>query len=94
MTIEELNDRIDIGDVVIFSDDEQPPTSNRFAIINEEGIEYHIVYYYVGEFDEIDNTYIHHYGRNGGLETLKITLNDDDRELLSVMCDNYREVYM
>ena len=63
-------------------------------ILNEEGIEYHIVYYYVGEFDLIDNTYIHHYNRDREyLDTLKITLSGEDKELIKLMCNNYKEIY-
>ena len=64
-----------------------------YSIVNEEGIEYHIVYYYVGEFDLIDNTYIHHYNRDREyLDTLKITLSGEDKELLQLMCNNYKEI--
>lgn len=95
MTITELDKIIKIGDIVIFDEDNStPPDTTEFAIVNEEGIEYHIVYYYVGEFDLIDNTYIHHYNRDREyLDTLKITLSGEDKELLQLMCKNYKEIY-
>lgn len=94
MTISELNSIINIGDVVIFDDSSTIPDNTDFSIVNEEGIEYHIVYYYVGEFECIDNTYIHHYNRyREYLDTLKITLSGEDKELLQLMCTNYKEIY-
>lgn len=92
MTITELDKIIKIGDIVIFDEDNStPPDTTEFAIVNEEGIEYHIVYYYVGEFDYIDNTYIHHYNKNREyINTLKITLSGEDKELLKLMCNNYK----
>lgn len=94
MTISELNSIINIGDVVIFDDSSTIPDNTDFSIVNEEGIEYHIVYYYVGEFDLINNTYIHHYNRDREyIDTLKITLSGEDKELLQLMCTNYKEVY-
>lgn len=95
MTITELDKIIKIGDIVIFDEDNStPPDDTKYSIVNEEGIEYHIVYYYVGEFNLIDNTYIHHYNKNREyLDTLKITLSGEDKELLKVMCDNYKEIY-
>ena len=95
MTIAELDNIIKIGDIVIFDEDNStPPDDTKYSIVNEEGIEYHIVYYYVGEFDLIDNTYIHHYNRDREyLDTLKITLSGEDKELLQLMCNNYKEIY-
>lgn len=95
MTITELDKIIKIGDIVIFDEDNStPPDNTKYSIVNEEGIEYHIVYYYVGEFDLIDNTYIHHYNRDREyLDTLKITLSGEDKELLQLMCNNYKEIY-
>ena len=95
MTITELDKIIKIGDIVIFDENNStPPDTTEFAIVNEEGIEYHIVYYYVGEFDLIDNTYIHHYNKNREyINTLKITLSGEDKEILKLMCDNYKEIY-
>lgn len=94
MTISELNSIINIGDVVIFDESSTIPDNTDFSIVNEEGIEYHIVYYYVGEFECIDNTYIHHYNRDREyLDTLKITLSGEDKELLQLMCNNYKEIY-
>ena len=95
MTIAELDNIIKIGDIVIFDEDNStPPDDTKYSIVNEEGIEYHIVYYYVGEFEDIDNTYIHHYNRDREyLDTLKITLSGEDKELIKVMCNNYKEIY-
>ena len=95
MTIAELDNIIKIGDIVIFDEDNStPPDDTKYSIVNEEGIEYHTVYYYVGEFDLIDNTYIHHYNRDREyLDTLKITLSGEDKELLQLMCNNYKEIY-
>lgn len=95
MTITELDKIIKIGDIVIFDEDNStPPDDTKYSIVNEEGIEYHIVYYYVGEFDLIDNTYIHHYNRDREyLDTLKITLSGEDKELIKLMCNNYKEIY-
>lgn len=95
MTITELDKIIKIGDIVIFDEDNStPPDDTKYSIVNEEGIEYHIVYYYVGEFDLIDNTYIHHYNKNREyLDTLKITLSGEDKELIKLMCNNYKEIY-
>lgn len=94
MTISELNSIINIGDVVIFDDSSTIPDNTDYSIVNEEGIEYHIVYYYVGEYELIDNTYIHHYNSNREyLDTLKITLSGEDKELLQLMCNNYKEIY-
>lgn len=94
MTISELNSIINIGDVVIFDDSSTIPDNTDFSIVNEEGIEYHIVYYYVGEFECIDNTYIHHYNRDREyIDTLKITLSGEDKELINLMCNNYKEIY-
>lgn len=94
MTITELDNIIKIGDIVIFDDNSTPPDNLEYSIVNEEGIEYHIVYYYVGEFDLIDNTYIHHYNRDREyLDTLKITLSGEDKELIKLMCNNYKEIY-
>lgn len=92
--ITELNNIININDIVVFDDNSTPPDNLEYSIVNEEGIEYHIVYYYVGEFDLIDNTYIHHYNKNKEyLNTLKITLTEEDKELLQLMCKNYKEIY-
>lgn len=92
--ITELNNIININDIVVFDDNSTPPDNLDYSIVNEEGIEYHIVYYYVGEFDLIDNTYIHHYNKNKEyLNTLKITLSEEDKELLQLMCNNYKEIY-
>lgn len=92
--ITELNNIININDIVVFDDNSTPPDNLEYSIVNEEGIEYHIVYYYVGEFDLIDNTYIHHYNKNKEyLNTLKITLTEEDKELLQLMCNNYKEIY-
>lgn len=95
MTISELDNIIKIGDIVVFDEDNStPPDDTKYSIVNEEGIEYHIVYYYVGEFDLINNTYIHHYNRDREyLDTLKITLSGEDKELLQLMCNNYKEIY-
>lgn len=95
MTITELDKIIKIGDIVIFDEDNStPPDDTKYSIVNDEGIEYHIVYYYVGEFDLIDNTYIHHYNRDREyLDTLKITLSGEDKELIKLMCNNYKEIY-
>lgn len=94
MTISELNSIINIGDVVIFDDSSTIPDNTDYLIVNEEGIEYHIVYYYVGEYELIDNTYIHHYNRDREyLDTLKITLSGEDKELIKLMCNNYKEIY-
>lgn len=92
--ITELNNIININDIVVFDDNSTPPDNLEYSIVNEEGIEYHIVYYYVGEFECIDNTYIHHYNKNKEyLNTLKITLTEEDKELLQLMCKNYKEIY-
>lgn len=94
MTISELDNIIKIGDIVVFDDTSTIPDNTDYSIVNEEGIEYHIVYYYVGEFVLIDNTYIHHYNKNKEyLNTLKITLSEEDKELIQLMCNNYKEIY-
>ena len=94
MTIAELDNIIKIGDIVIFDDTSLIPDNTDYSIVNEEGIEYHIVYYYVGEFEDINNTYIHHYNSNKEyLDTLKITLSGEDKELIKVMCNNYKDIY-
>lgn len=94
MTITELNNIININDIVIFDDVSVLPENDDFCIVNEEGIEYHIVYYYVGEYELIDNTYIHHYNSNKNyINTYQVTLDNEDKELLQLMCTNYKDIY-
>lgn len=91
MTIEELNNLIRIGDRVIFT---ETPIQNYDDYIEiDEGIEYHIVYYYVGEYELINNTYIHHFRENKHINTYQITLSNEDIEELKIMCKNYKEIY-
>lgn len=91
MTLTELNNLIKIGDRVIFT--ETPTIDYNDYIEIEEGIEYHIVYYYTGEYELINNTYIHHYKENKHINTYQITLSEEDAEELQLMCKNYKEVF-
>lgn len=91
MTLTELNNLIKISDRVIFT--ETPTIDYNDYIDIEEGIEYHIVYYYTGEYELINNTYIHHYKENKHINTYQITLTEEDAEELQLMCKNYKEVF-
>ena len=94
MTLTELNNLIKIGDRVIFTENPNIDIYDKY-IINEEGIDTHIVYFYTGEYELINNSYIHHYTEeNKYINTYQITLDDNDKEQINIMCKNYIEVYM
>lgn len=88
MTLEEIDNHIPIGDNVQFT-----PTKTICDYIplttNEEGIGIHLVYYYTGEYNEIDNTYIHHFKNETYIGTYQLTLSDIEKNDILLMCNDY-----
>ena len=88
MTLTELDNIIKIGDNIQFTPDAKI-YDYMPLITNEEGIGIHIVYYYTGEYEEINNTYIQHYKEDKHIGTYQITLSEIEQDDIKQMCDDY-----
>jgi hypothetical protein len=90
--LQKLNEIIKYGDKVQFTQTPTIEEDNRYIEV-EEGIEYHLVYYFREPYT-IHFAFIHHYNKdNEYIDTYRVYMDvEDEVEEIIEMCDNYNNL--
>lgn len=89
--LQKLNEIIKYGDKVQFTKTPTIEEDNPYIEV-EEGIEYHLVYYFREPY-AIHYAFIHHYNKyNDYIDTYRVYIDVEEAEEIFEMCNNYNDL--